>query len=243
MLEIVSASGAGSAAVAGGVVSQMTVTYMMPWGSWMLVWSVPATVAYPFLVPLLVGYGLTSLVPLEVLRRYRKKWKGISDALNRDFWARGAEEEIKVEFFGRTVSSDHHQLGNFFGIHQEEEQENNVGKYMPLNMGGGADDHDNEEEEEGSDEEVQRQCENVAATFDINAAAQSSGPQQNGLRRFNQRLGRSVQNLREQWRNRDGHINNDKEKEKEKEKEGCILPPGTNNTDVDASWSEDRFID
>jgi len=47
---------------------------------------VPLTTAQPVIIPLLVGYGLVSFIPLEMLRRFKKKWKLIEEDLNQGFW-------------------------------------------------------------------------------------------------------------------------------------------------------------
>mmetsp|Transcript_28704 Transcript_28704/g.34972 ORF Transcript_28704/g.34972 Transcript_28704/m.34972 type:complete len:487 (+) Transcript_28704:161-1621(+) len=175
MLEIISASQAGSAIVAGSVASQMMVTYTMPWiPGYVLVWSVPATVAYPVLVPLFIGYGLTSLVPLEILRRHRKKWKETSDLLNRDFWS-NANEEDRMEYFGGSMDARNDDLARFFGCQDDED----AGKYMPLNTNGTDGDGDDDGNDDGFDSEdedsMKRHCNQVHSTMGIDAGASSSG--------------------------------------------------------------------
>lgn len=119
------------------------------WGSVGYIWFVPATVAYPLLVPVLIGFGLASLVPLEALRRFRKKWAQISTEMNKAFWA-NADADIRECYFSSTVSADDDWTNNFFGglgdkmkTKREDKQggggdasEEDKGKYMPL--GGGA---------------------------------------------------------------------------------------------------------
>eukprot|EP00957_Ditylum_brightwellii_P008191 619891-Ditylum_brightwellii.AAC.1 len=111
ILEITAIGQAGSAAVAGGIVSQLWVLVPAPgiWGAYGWFWYVPATVAYPFLVPILVGFGLASLVPLQV------------------------EDDFKTKHFGSTASSDDSHMRSFFGMRNEQEQEDeNRGMYMPV---------------------------------------------------------------------------------------------------------------
>ena len=97
----------GSALLAGGILSNLTVLVPMPglWGMAGWWWYVPATVAYPFLVPMLVTMGTASLVPLEILRRNRKRWKGITDGLNHEFWAI-TSEDVREEFFGMMATAE-----------------------------------------------------------------------------------------------------------------------------------------
>ena len=108
------------------------------WGSVGWFWYVPATVAYPFLIPLLVGFGLASLLPLEILRRYRNKWKKHTQDLNREFWT---VADNKVEFFGTTATADEDWVRKFFGGKDEEQDKSEHGEYLPVGEG----DYDDDE--------------------------------------------------------------------------------------------------
>ena len=108
------------------------------WGAVGWWWYVPATVAYPFLIPLLVGFGLASLLPLEILRRYRNKWKKHTQDLNREFWA--AADEDTRDFFGTTATADEDWVRKFFGGKEEEQDKAEHGEYMPVGEGGDDDD-------------------------------------------------------------------------------------------------------
>ena len=118
----------------------------------------PATVAYPFLIPLLVTFGLASLLPLEILRRYRNKWKKHTQDLNREFWT-VADEETKVEYFGTTATSDEDWVKKFFGGKDDEKDEAEHGAYMPV--GGLGDDDDDD-----VDDELERKwSQNMASAY------------------------------------------------------------------------------
>lgn len=179
MLEIMGASHLGTALVAGGVVSQMTVTQTMPWiPGYVLVWSVPATVAYPILVPILVGYGLTSLVPLEVLRRNRQAWNDISDSLGRSFWA-SASDQDRMDYFGDSINANKDDVKNFFGFYDKpDDEDENVGKYMPLTIDGNKfkddDDSDGEDLQTLNDQDQDRKL----AVADPEGGVSSSGRNQ-----------------------------------------------------------------
>mmetsp|Transcript_48447 Transcript_48447/g.71800 ORF Transcript_48447/g.71800 Transcript_48447/m.71800 type:complete len:452 (+) Transcript_48447:64-1419(+) len=154
ILELTSMSHGVSSAMLGAVVTQVTavskvsLSYMGT--SWML--AVPVATAYPYLLPLFVGYKLTGLVPLEIMRRNKNKWRVISERMNKDFWAR-AQEEVKVEYFGRCIASDQGFVRKFFGGQQTEDD--NAGHYMPVDMGDGNDDDDAASDQE-MEERVQR---------------------------------------------------------------------------------------
>ena len=123
--------------------SNMMLWAPMPgfWGSVGYIWFVPATVAYPILVPFLIGFGLASLVPLGALRRFRKKWAEISSEMNKSFWA-NTDPAVRECFFSQTVSADDDWMKKFFGNspvgggkargEQDDELEEDKGQYMPL---------------------------------------------------------------------------------------------------------------
>jgi len=146
---------------AGGVVASNVMLWSpMPglWGAVGWWWYVPATVAYPFLIPLLVTFGLASLLPLEILRRYRSKWKKHTQDLNREFWA-VADEETKVEYFGTTATADEDWVKKFFGGKDDEQDEAEHGAYMPVGEGG--DDADDD-----VDDELERKwSQNMASAY------------------------------------------------------------------------------
>ena len=68
ILAVTSVGQAGGALLAGRILTNLTALVPMPglWGMAGWWWYVPATVAYPFLVPMLVTMGTASLVPLEI---------------------------------------------------------------------------------------------------------------------------------------------------------------------------------
>lgn len=175
MLELISAAQASSAVAAGTVASSMTVTYSMQWMQGMvLVWTVPATVAYPLLVPLLVGYGLTSLVPLEVLRRHRKNWKELTDSMNRAFWAL-ASDDTKQDYFKGSLNANDGVIEKFFGITASNKENNSNGgegfkddydnsEYLPVNADGGNDGEIVDQYDDGNDlSSIQRDANRYAA--------------------------------------------------------------------------------
>lgn len=190
MLEIISASQAGSTIVAAGVVSHATVTYMMPWvPGYVLVWSVPATVAYPVLIPLLVGYGLTSLVPLEMLRRHRVKWKERSDILNLDFWVNASEED-RMELFGGSMASRNSEIAKFFGVAEETDED--AAQYMPVNMDGGLDNDGFDDEDE---DVLNKECNRMAATMDMSGSTPAATASRRGM------FGSMVSKVKQSFRN------------------------------------------
>lgn len=172
ILQITCVGQASGALVAGGILSNLTVLAPMP-GLWGLAgwwWYVPATVAYPFLVPVLVALGMCSLVPLEVLRRNRKKWRGITDGLNHEFWS-VASEEIKDEYFGRMANAEREaEMRSFFGVREGEDGEDDA-KYMPLGgTPGGLDeevDSDEEVDEALALQKMERRCESIVTDMDV----------------------------------------------------------------------------
>ena len=92
----------------------------------------PATVAYPFLVPMLVTMGTASLVPLEILRRNRKRWKGITDGLNHEFWAI-TSEDVREEFFGMMATAEREaEMRTFFGVREGDANTADDARLMPV---------------------------------------------------------------------------------------------------------------
>lgn len=96
-LYVFSASQIKSAVVTSGVVSHMTVSVPVTgmWGYLGYTTTVPLTTAQPIIIPLLVGYGLISILPLEMLRRYKKKWRAIEEDLDREFWMVVGEDVLE----------------------------------------------------------------------------------------------------------------------------------------------------
>ena len=92
----------------------------------------PATVAYPFLVPMLVTMGMASLVPLEILRRNRKRWKGITDGLNHKFWTI-TSEDVREEYFGIVATAEREaEMRTFFGVREGDANAADDARYMPV---------------------------------------------------------------------------------------------------------------
>eukprot|EP00521_Asterionellopsis_glacialis_P016168 CAMPEP_0195293826 /NCGR_PEP_ID=MMETSP0707-20130614/13454_1 /TAXON_ID=33640 /ORGANISM="Asterionellopsis glacialis, Strain CCMP134" /LENGTH=533 /DNA_ID=CAMNT_0040354631 /DNA_START=20 /DNA_END=1621 /DNA_ORIENTATION=- len=147
ILHIMFIGQAGSAVAGGVVASNMCFWAPMPgfWGSVGYWWYVPATVAYPILVPVLIGFGMVSLVPLEVLRRYRKKWQQLSVKLNTDFWTT-TDEEVKELYFASSMCTDDDWMNRFF-MEDKEKEDEAKGKYMPLNANGGPDGVDDDDDD------------------------------------------------------------------------------------------------
>eukprot|EP00558_Chaetoceros_sp_UNC1202_P010167 CAMPEP_0197245158 /NCGR_PEP_ID=MMETSP1429-20130617/10030_1 /TAXON_ID=49237 /ORGANISM="Chaetoceros sp., Strain UNC1202" /LENGTH=229 /DNA_ID=CAMNT_0042705603 /DNA_START=297 /DNA_END=986 /DNA_ORIENTATION=- len=157
-------AGNAGGAVAGGLfASHVFLWAPMPgmWGSLGYIWYVPATVAFPILVPVLIGFGLVSLVPLEVLRRFRKKWAQISKVLNDDFWAK-ADDDVKELYFASSLSTDDDWTKKFFMHDGNAEEEK--GKYMPLN----SDTIDDGSGEEDEDEIMKR----ISKEYGMNPSVQ-----------------------------------------------------------------------
>jgi len=185
ILKIVTSLVTGSAVAATGLVSQMSVTYYYSYGPWLLSYAVPATVAYPILMPLLVGYGMTSLVPLEILRRNRKKWQDISERLNRQFWS-DATEDFKGQYFGNSVSGTGDKMAEFFGMKingKDVDEAESLAQYTAVhstNMD--EDDHDESDYENESDyyddddeDHVRRKCDRIARSLNNPSSKDKNG--------------------------------------------------------------------
>jgi len=182
------------------------------WGSVGYIWFVPATVAYPLLVPVLIGFGLASLVPLEALRRFRKKWAQISTEMNKAFWA-NTDADIRECYFSSTVSADDDWTNKFFGglgdkmkTNREDKQggdasEEDKGNYMPLGGGAaaagtGGDDVDGsfDSSDDVDEDEIMNR---ISAEYGLAAAGKSS--QQDFEQEWNQDGASSLAN--DKWQN------------------------------------------
>lgn len=168
ILAVTSVGQAGGALLAGGILSNLTVLVPMPglWGMAGWWWYVPATVAYPFLVPTLVALGMCSLVPLEILRRNRKKWRGITDGLNHEFWL-NTSDEIKEEYFGTMAAAEREtELRTFFGVKEGDTGADDA-RYMPVGGAPGGMDDSDDEDEALAMQEMERNCQNMAADIKV----------------------------------------------------------------------------
>ena len=118
------------------------------WGSIGYIWYVPATIAFPILVPILIGFGLASLVPLEVLRRFRKKWAQITREMNTAFWSK-ADGEVRHNYASND-STKESWVKDFF-MDDATKKDKQKGSYMPLGSNGhddiGIDDDSDEDDE------------------------------------------------------------------------------------------------
>lgn len=109
---------------------------------------------------------MCSLVPLEILRRNRKKWRGITDGLNHEFWL-NTSDEIKEEHFGTMAEAEREaEMRSFFGV-KEGDTGGDDSKYMPL--GGTPDGMDDSEDEDEAlaMQEMERNCQNMAADINV----------------------------------------------------------------------------
>eukprot|EP00579_Thalassiosira_antarctica_P016448 CAMPEP_0201930192 /NCGR_PEP_ID=MMETSP0903-20130614/24663_1 /ASSEMBLY_ACC=CAM_ASM_000552 /TAXON_ID=420261 /ORGANISM="Thalassiosira antarctica, Strain CCMP982" /LENGTH=653 /DNA_ID=CAMNT_0048469201 /DNA_START=10 /DNA_END=1971 /DNA_ORIENTATION=+ len=179
ILAIMSVGQAGGALVAGGILSNLTLLVPMPgmWGMAGWWWYVPATVAYPFLVPMLVALGMCSLVPLEILRRNRKKWRGITDGLNHEFWS-GASEATKEEYFGIMATAEKEaEMRSFFGVRDNDKSADDA-RYMPVGEAPGGMDDDDDEDEALAMQQMEKSCQNMAA--DMNVDLSGKPPSESG---------------------------------------------------------------
>lgn len=186
ILAITSVGQAGGALLAGGILSNLTVLVPMPglWGMAGWWWYVPATVAYPFLVPMLVALGMASLVPLEILRRNRKKWRAITDGLNHEFWT-NCPDAIKEEYFGQAATAEAEaETLAFFGVRENEAGADDA-KYMPLGgTPGGMDDDSDEEDEALAYQRMEDSCQNLASEIDLSGKPPAQEQKQGGWGSF-----------------------------------------------------------
>ena len=161
ILAVTSVGQAGGALLAGGILSNLTILVPMPgvWGMAGWWWYVPATVAYPFLVPMLVAMGMASLVPLEILRRNRKRWKGITDGLNHEFWTI-TSDDVREEYFGMMATAEREaEMRSFFGVREGDANAADDARYMPVGGSPGGpecDDYDDGEDEDAEALAMQR---------------------------------------------------------------------------------------
>mmetsp|Transcript_17441 Transcript_17441/g.25762 ORF Transcript_17441/g.25762 Transcript_17441/m.25762 type:complete len:498 (-) Transcript_17441:1812-3305(-) len=154
MLGVLALSQVGGAAV-GGIIAANTTVYIPLsgiLGSYGWVWVMPATAAYPLLMPTFIAIGLTSLVPLALLWRFRKQWGKISLTLSHEFWLR-ADDSFRENCFGTSNDSNEEFTKNFFGIRVSSNKDGqgsdeDCGKYMPLGSVGMDDDDISKNEEE-----------------------------------------------------------------------------------------------
>jgi len=171
ILAITGVGQAGGALLAGGILSNLTLLVPMP-GVWGLAgwwWYVPATVAYPFLVPLLVGLGMASLVPLEILRRNRKKWRSITDGLNHDFWS-AASEGTKEKYFGVMATAEREaEVRGFFGVREGEAASGAAddARYMPVGSAPGGMEDDEDEDEALAMQQMENRCQKMAGDMKV----------------------------------------------------------------------------
>ena len=145
-------------------------------------WYVPATVAYPFLVPMLVALGMASLVPLEILRRNRKKWRVITDGLNHEFWS-AADDDVKEQYFGAMASAEKEaEMRSFFGVREGEASADDA-RYMPVGGApGGMNDSDDEEDEAMAMQRMEQSCQGIASDMNVDLSgkppSEDSSPKQ-----------------------------------------------------------------
>jgi len=151
--------GQAGGAVAGGLVASNVFLWAPVPGMWGYIWYVPATVAFPIITPVLIGFGLCSLLPLEVLRRYRNKWAEISQKINTDFWMK-ADDDVR-DYFGSTLSADETWMKSFFGQNFDKE-ELEKSNYTPLDVSG---DNIEDEDDEDEDEMMKRMSAEYGMTF------------------------------------------------------------------------------
>ena len=181
ILAITAAGQAGGALLAGGILSNLTLLVPMPgvWGMAGWWWYVPATVAYPFLVPMLVTLGMCSLVPLEILRRNRKKWRGITDGLNHEFWS-NATEDVKEEYFGLAATAEKEaEMRSFFGVRDNETVAEDS-RYMPVGGApGGMSDDDSDDDDEEAEVRAMQQMEQTCAGMNVDLSGKPPSENEN----------------------------------------------------------------
>jgi len=186
ILAVTSVGQAGGALLAGGILSNLTVLVPMPglWGMAGWWWYVPATVAYPFLVPMLVTMGMASLVPLEILRRNRKRWKGITDGLNHEFWTI-TSEDVREEYFGMMATAEREaEMRTFFGVREGDANAADDARYMPVGDSPGGPDGDDDGEDEEAEalamQRMEKSCQDMIAGMDVDLSGRPPPPRGRG---------------------------------------------------------------
>mmetsp|Transcript_4589 Transcript_4589/g.7123 ORF Transcript_4589/g.7123 Transcript_4589/m.7123 type:complete len:491 (-) Transcript_4589:65-1537(-) len=191
MLGMIAFSQLGGAAVGGIIAANTTVYVPMSGvlGAYGWVWVMPATMAFPLLMPTFVAIGMASLFPLILLWRFRRQWGKITLTLNHEFWLR-SDETVRERFFGTSNDSNEEFTKNFFGLDKNyedvpEEEDEHTGKYMPLGSRGMDDDDDENKDDEP--ELMKQHLEAVAEAYE-----QDGNTGKNNYQRSNswqQRLG------------------------------------------------------
>ena len=199
ILQIMFAGQAGGAAAGGVIASNVCFWTPMPgfWGSMGYIWYVPATVAYPILVPILLGFGLASLLPLEVLRRYRKKWAETTNHMNTDFWLK-TDDYIKELYFAASVSTDDNWMKKFFMNDEEQKKEEERGQYMPLGSNGIYEDdgHDDDDDDDNNNHKDNLNTKQTSAEYGIHSFQTPSNNEQSFGRNLKGMLGKMNSSFR-----------------------------------------------
>ena len=111
---------------------------------------------------------MASLVPLEILRRNRKKWRGITDGLNHQFWS-DTSDAIKEEYFGVMATAEKQvEMRSFFGVRDGDVSTVDDARYMPVGgTPGGPDGCDDDEDEVVAIYCMEKSCRNIASDMNV----------------------------------------------------------------------------
>ena len=186
ILAVTSVGQAGGALLAGRILTNLTALVPMPglWGMAGWWWYVPAAVAYPFLVPMLVTLGMASLAPLEILRRNRKRWKGITDGLNHEFWTI-TSEDVREEYFGMMATAEREaEMRTFFGVREGDANAADDARYMPVGGSPGGPDGDDDGEDEEAEalamQRIEKSCQDMVTDMDVDLSGRPPPPRGRG---------------------------------------------------------------
>jgi len=131
ILQLLSIGNAKFAVTTAAAASVATVTVPASgfWGFFGATTTVPLLTANPLILPALIGMGLISLVPLEMLRRFQNKWKDISLELNTDLQQHLEQNTEEYGIYQLPIPPNNaflHELGEIESSKENTHELNNI---------------------------------------------------------------------------------------------------------------------
>jgi hypothetical protein len=107
----------------------------------------------------------------EILQRNRKRWKGITDGLNHEFWTI-TSKDVREEYFSMMAMAEREaEMRTFFGVSEGDVNAADDLRYMPLGGSPGRPDGDDDGEDEEAEalalamQRMEKSCQDMVTTW------------------------------------------------------------------------------
>jgi hypothetical protein len=122
----------------------------------------------------------------EILQRNRKRWKGITDGLNHEFWTI-TSKDVREEYFSMMAMAEREaEMRTFFGVSEGDVNAADDLRYMPLGGSPGGPDGDDDGEDEEAEalalamQRMEKSCQDMVTDMGVDLSERPPPPRGRG---------------------------------------------------------------